>query len=119
MNINEYAEYSTPGRDGKLEGQFRVLSALMDDPEWDASHFAEKQVIEAIFSDENQLDEQAIGAFCAVPFDIRGGRNLSLRELWRGLAAGRLVNDPHAPLEARWGLSEETWTPNCRSASRS
>ena len=119
MSIGEYAEYSTPGRDAKLTGQFRVLDALRLRPEWDSASFPEKRVIEAIFSDENLMSEQEIGAFCAVPFDIRGGRNMTLRELRRALDAGRVVSDPHAPLPARWGLAREAWTPSCKSAMRS
>lgn len=119
MSIGEYAEYSTPGRDKKLAAQFRMLGSLRADPAWNGSNFAEKPVIEAIFSPANTMTEEQIGSFCAVPFDIRGGRNMTLRELYRGLSAGRLVSDPHAPLEQRWGLAGTGWTPQCRSALRS
>ncbi len=119
MSIGEYGEYSTPGRDKKLEGKFRILDALRSNPDWANAGFAEKPVIEAIFASENTMSEQEIGTFCAVPFDIYGGRNMTLRELYRGLAAGRLVSDPHAPLDYRWGLARDTWTPQCQSASRS
>jgi|GEM_PF-509646 len=119
MGIGEYAEYSTPGRDKKLDGQFRVLGALRSDPAWGESSFAEKEAIEAIFDPENTLTEEEVGAFCAVPFDIGGGRNMTLRELYRGLEAGRLVSDPHAPLEYRWGLARDGWSPQCKSAMRS
>ena len=119
MSIGEYAEYSTPGRDKKLEGQFRILGALRSNPDWQSSTFAEKQVIEAIFASDDRMSEDAVGALCAVPFDIRGGRNMTLRELYRGLEAGRLVSDPHAPLEQRWGLAADDWTPQCKSAVRS
>jgi hypothetical protein len=119
MSIGEYAEYSTPGRDKKLEGQFRVLAALRSNPEWQNVNFAEKRVIEAIFAGENSMTEAEIGSFCAVPFDIYGGRNMTLRELYRGLEAGRIVSDPHAPLDHRWGLARDGWTPQCSSASRS
>jgi len=119
MSVGEYGEYSTPGRDKKLDGQFRVLNAMTDDPAWAGSSFAEKQVIEAIFAPGNTMSEDEIGAFCAVPFDIRGGRNMTLRELYRGLSADRLVSDPHAPLEHRWGLAVDGWTPQCKSALRS
>lgn len=119
MGIGEYAEYSTPGRDKKLEGKFRLLDALRSEPEWQAASFREKGVIEAIFASGNAMSEEEVGAFCAVPFDIVGGRNMTLRELYRGLAADRLVSDPHAPLEYRWGLSTSEWTPQCQSALRS
>lgn len=119
MSIGEYAEYSTPGRDAKLTGQFRLLNALRNDPEWNASNFPAKAAIEAIFSDDDTMSEEELGRFCTVPFDIRGGRNMTLRELLRGLDAGRVVSDPHAPLDERWGLSRENWTPSCKSAMRS
>ena len=119
MSIGEYGEYSTPGRDAKLEGKFRVLDALRGVPGWSEADFAEKPVIEAIFASGNTMSEQQVGSFCAVPFDIYGGRNMTLRELYRGLSAGRLVSDPHAPLDYRWGLAREPWVPQCQSASRS
>lgn len=119
MNIGEYAEYSTPGRDKKLEAQFRILDAMRVTPAWRNTSFAEKEVIEAIFAPTNTMTEEAVGAFCAVPFDIRGGRNISLREIFRGIEGGRLVSDPHAPLEYRWGLGSDSWTPQCQSAVRS
>ena len=116
MSIGEYAEYSTPSRDKKLMGQYRVLGALRSDPEWQGASFPEKRVIEAIFASGNTMSEEEVGAFCAVPFDIRGGRNITLREIYRGLAAERIVSDPHAPLDHRWGLAAGAWTPSCRSA---
>ncbi len=119
MSIGEYGEYSTPGRDKKLEAKFRLLDAMRSNPSWENANFSEKPVIEAIFASGNEMSEQEIGSFCAVPFDIYGGRNMTLRELYRGLAAGRLVSDPHAPLDHRWGLAREAWTPQCQSASRS
>ena len=119
MSIGEYGEYSTPGRDKKLEAQFRILDAMRSNPEWNNADFPEKRVVEAIFASENTMTEQEVGSFCAVPFDIRGGRNMTLRELYRGLAAGRLVSDPHAPLDYRWGIALDGWTPKCESASRS
>ncbi len=119
MSIGEYAEYSTPGRDKKLEAQFRILNAMRSNPAWDEASFPEKPVIEAIFASESTMPEEQVGSFCAVPFDIQGGRNMSLRELYRGMDAGRLVSDPHAPLEYRWGLAADSWTPQCKSAVRS
>ena len=119
MSIGEYAEYSTPGRDKKLAAQFRILESLRADPAWGGSSFVEKPVIDAIFAPGNTMSEEQIGSYCAVPFDIRGGRNMTLRELYRGLSAGRLASDPHAPLEQRWGLASSNWTPQCQSALRS
>lgn len=116
MSTGEYGEYSTPGRDKKMTAQFKFLNAMRSEPEWASADFAEKRVIDAIFSDDRTMTEEEIGAFCAVPFDIQGGRNMTLRELWRGLDAGRFASDPHAPLDARWGLSADPWTPQCRSA---
>jgi len=119
MSFREYAEYSTPGRDKKLGGQFKLLRALTKNPDWQNESFGLKPVIEAIFDPSDTMSEQEIGSFCAVPFDIRGGRQITLREIWRGLKAGRVVSDPHAPLDSRWGLSHEPWAPHCKSASRS
>lgn len=119
MTFGEYAEHSTPGRDKKLTGQFKLLRALTKNPEWQGEYFGLKPVIEAIFDPSNTMSEQEIGAYCAVPFDIRGGRQITLREIWRGIEGGRLVADPHAPLDSRWGLSRTPWTPRCESATRS
>lgn len=119
MSVGEYGEYSTPGRDSKLNAQFKLLGSLRKNPEWEQSDFAEKRVVEAIFAPTNTMSEQEVGSFCAVPFDIQGGRNMSLRELYRGLEEGRLVSDPHAPLDQRWGLSSDPWAAQCRSAQRS
>jgi len=119
MTFGEYAEYSTPGRDKKLGGQFKLLRALTRNPDWQNEAFGLKPVIEAIFDPSDAMSEQQIGSYCAIPFDIRGGRQITLREIWRGLDAGRLVADPHAPLDSRWGLSRTQWTPQCESATRS
>jgi len=119
MTFGEYAEYSTPGRDKKLAGQFKLLRALSQNPDWQNESFQLKPVIEALFKSENVMSEQELGSYCAVPFDIRGGRQITLREIWRGIDAGRLVADPHAPIDSRWGLSREPWTPHCESATRS
>ncbi len=119
MTFGEYAQHSTPGRDKKLAGQFKLLRSLMKDPEWNAEYFGVKPAIEAIFDPANNVSEQEIGSFCAVPFDIRGGRQMSLREIWRAIEGGRLVSDPHAPLDSRWGLAQSQWHPQCESANRS
>ena len=119
MTFGEYAEYSTPGRDKKLGGQFKLLRALTQNPDWQNEGFQLKPIIEAIFDPSDAMSDQEIGSYCAVPFDIRGGRQITLREIWRGLDAGRMVADPHAPLDSRWGLSREPWTPHCKSATRS
>jgi len=119
MTFGEYAEHSTPGRDKKLTGQFKLLRALTQNPEWQTEQFGLKPVIEALFDPSNALSEQEMGAYCSVPFDIRGGRQITLREIWRGIEAGRMVADPHAPLDSRWGLSRTQWNPQCESATRS
>ncbi len=119
MTFGEYAQHSTPGRDKKLTGQFKLLRSLMQDPEWEQEYFGLKPVIEALFDPEDAVSEEEIGTYCAVPFDIRGGRQMTLREIWRGIENGRLVADPHAPLDSRWGISREPWLPKCESALRS
>jgi len=118
MTFNEYAEFSTPGLDKKLTGYFRLLRAMTQTPEWVQEDFALKPVIDAVFASTDTMSEQEIGEYCPVPFDIQGGRNISLREVWRGIDSGRLVSDPHAPPDMRWGLSREKWTPQCESAKR-
>lgn len=118
MTFGEYAEHSTPGRDKKLTGQFKLLRALTQNPDWQNENFGLKPVIEALFDPSDALSEQEMGSYCSVPFDIRGGRQITLREIWRGIEAGRMVADPHAPLDSRWGLSRTQWNPQCESATR-
>lgn len=119
MTFGEYAEFSTPGRDKKLIGYFRLLRALTKAPGWEQESFSLKPVIEALFDPSNMMSEQELGGYCRVPFDIQGGRDITLREVWRGIEAGQLVSDPHAPIDMRWGLSRQTWKPQCESATRS
>lgn len=119
MTFGEFAEHSTPGRDKKLAGQFKLLRALTQNPDWQNENFGLKPVIEALYDPQDRMSEQELGAYCAVPFDIRGGRQITLREIWRGLEGGRMVSDPHAPLDSRWGLTKTRWTPQCESATRS
>ena len=119
MGLYQYGEHSTPSRDRKLTGQFRVLKALTSDPEWASSQFPLKSVIEATFDPANGMSDQELGAYCAIPFDVRGGRRITLREVWRGIEAGRLVSDPHAPLDARWGLVPGGYASSCPSSNRS
>jgi hypothetical protein len=119
MTFGEYAEHSTPGRDKKLTGQFKLLRSLTQSPDWQNEQFGLKPVIEALFDPADAMSEQELGSYCAIPFDIRGGRQITLREIWRGIEGGRLVADPHAPLDSRWGLSRTQWNPQCESATRS
>lgn len=117
FGAGEYGEFSTPTRDAKLAGHFRVLQTLTQDPQWGAQDFPAKRFIASIFSrGPGVMSDPELLAACPVPFDIMGGRQMDLRTLRDALEAKKVASDPHAPLENRWGVASTAWRPTCPSA---
>ncbi|WP_157755510.1 hypothetical protein [Neomegalonema perideroedes] len=117
FGAGEYGEFSTPTRDAKLAGHFRVLQTLTQDPQWAAQDFPAKRAIQSIFTrGGGAMGDEEMLAACAVPFDYMGGRRMDLRQLREAIDAKRVASDPHAPLDYRWGVAQQAWRPTCPSA---
>ncbi len=116
FGAGEYGEFSTPTRDAKLTGHFRVLKTLTEDPQW-AQDFPAKRAIQSIFArGGGAMSDPEMLAVCAVTFDYMSGRQMDLRQLREALDAKKVASDPHAPLEHRWGVAQGPWRPTCPSA---
>jgi len=117
MTRAEYDNYSTPGRDKRLKSFFSSLKTHLDQS-WVKDSQSRPQIMAATIFKESTpppLQTKWLNDFCPVQLSLGEDYYFSLRELREKMQAGKVVSDPHAPLEHRWGLSDERYQPRCRT----
>ncbi len=117
MNRTEYNNYSTPSRDRRLKAFFNAVKNHHDKNQkykhwtqpqrWAKTLFSVKQPRPAEVADLN--------SFCQVQMSFGSEYYIPLRELRQNLSAGKVVSDPHAPLEYRWGAQLSPYKPECKT----
>ncbi len=117
MTRSEYNNYSTPSRDRRLKAFFNAVKNHYDkntkykhwtQPQrWARTLFSVKQPSPAEIKDLN--------SFCMVQMSLGEKYFIPLRELRQNLSAGKVISDPHAPLEYRWGAQREPYKPRCKT----
>ena len=117
MNRSEYDSYSTPSRDKRLAAFFRSVKHHLDKT-WKQNPNHEAQIIAAtIFRKDPPppLQTKLTNDFCMVQMSLGEDYYMSLRELRQNLEQGKVISDPHAPLQARWGIGDQKYVPRCRT----
>ena len=117
MTRTEYNNYSTPSSDRRLKDFFNAVKNHYDknnkykrwtQPQrWARTLFSVKQPSPAEIKDLN--------SFCKVQMSLGEEYFIPLRELRQNLSAGKVISDPHAPLEYRWGAQLEPYKPVCKT----
>jgi hypothetical protein len=117
MTRQEYDSYSTPSRDKRLAAFFGSVKHHIDQS-WKKDSWSEAQIMAAtIFNQKTPPPKETklTNDFCMVQMSLGEKYYMSLRELRQNIEAGRVVSDPHAPLEYRWGLPKEPYKPTCKT----
>lgn len=117
MTRREYDNFSTPSRDRRLKAFFtavknhyeknRGYKPWTQPQRWAKTLFAVKPPSTAEIKDLN--------SFCKVQMTLGENYYIPLRELRQNLAAGKVISDPHAPLEYRWGAQTTPYKPRCKT----
>ena len=117
MTRREYDNFSTPSRDRRLKAFFtavknhyeknRGYKPWTQPQRWAKTLFAVKPPSPAEIKDLN--------SFCKVQMTLGENYYIPLRELRQNLAAGKVISDPHAPLEYRWGAQTTPYKPRCKT----
>ena len=117
MTRSEYDNYSTPSRDRRLTAFFNAVKNHYEknnkfkhwtQPQrWAKTLFAIEQPSPAEIKDLN--------SFCMVRMSLGEEYYIPLRDLRQNLSAGKVISDPHAPLEYRWGAQTSTYKPQCKT----
>ena len=116
MTRQEYDSYSTPSRDKRLTSFFRSVKNHLDKT-WKSNSTHEAQIIAAtIFrqAPPPPKETKLANDFCMVQMSLGEDYYMPLRELRLNLEAGKVSSDPHAPLQARWGIGDK-YTPSCKT----
>ncbi len=117
MNRREYDSFSTPGRDKRLRSFFSSLKIHLDQT-WKKDSWSQPQIMAATIMRKDApppKQTKMLNDFCMVQMSLGENYYISLRELQVNLAANKVIGDPHAPLEHRWGLSDKKYVPKCRT----
>lgn len=99
MNATEYDDHSTPSRDSRLKSAFEDLAASYQEGmnARGLSKKLESQVRSVINGRGTQNSEMP----CSIT--LSSGKSLSLGEVYKLSVSDKLSNNPHDPLEMRWG----------------
>ena len=109
MNAAEIDEHSTPIRDRLLKRAFEHLQRLPERPDWDRAQGRYRNYVDALTGrltgDQLEQLRPELLKWCDVgKIDGGPGRPMDLLELAALLRDGRLVSDPHATIDQRWGI---------------
>jgi len=117
MTRQEYDNYSTPSRDRRLKAFFNAVKNHYEkDPKY--KHWTQpQQWAKTLFSvkEPRPAEVKKLNEFCMVQMSFGSKYYISLRELRQNLAAGKVISDPHAPLEYRWGAQLSPYKPSCKT----
>ncbi len=116
MTRTEYDNFSTPSRDRRLKAFFNAVKNHHDKNK-KYKHWTQPQRwAKTLFSptQPKPAETKELNDFCMVQMSLGEKYFMPLRDLRQNLAAGKLVSDPHAPLEYRWGAQTSPFKPKCR-----
>ncbi len=115
MNKDEYYHYSTVSRDMRLGAFFSQNRREMNHFAMQGADPEGMRILRAIFQPEEPTPQMAqrLRRLCTVASEVPDYPLLDLRDVWLAIWTGKLVSDPNAPLEHRWGIAGEEWEPSC------
>ncbi len=117
MTRNEYDNYSTPSRDRRLTAFFVAVKNHFEKNN-KYKHWTQPQRwAKTLFTIEepSPTEIKDLNSFCKVQMSLGEEYFIPLRELRQNLFAGKVISDPHAPLEYRWGAQLSPYKPQCKT----
>lgn len=120
MNAREYDSYSTPSRDRRLTAFFDAVGGHYSRVVKYKPNTQPQRWAKTLFSKTRPkpADTKELNDFCMVQMSLGEKYFMPLRELRRNLMDGKLVSDPNAPLEYRWGVYDRKvnpYKPECKT----
>ncbi len=117
MTRREYDNYSTPSRDRRLKAFFNAVKNHYDKnakyKPWTQPQRWAKTLFSVTPPRPDEVKE--LNNFCMVQMSLGEKYFIPLRDLRQNLAAGKVISDPHAPLEYRWGAQRTAYKPKCKT----
>ncbi len=117
MTRSEYDNYSTPSRDRRLTAFFIAVKNHFEKNN-KYKHWTQPQRwAKTLFTIEepSPTEIKDLNSFCKVQMSLGEEYFIPLRELRQNLFAGKVISDPHAPLEYRWGAQLSPYKPQCKT----
>jgi len=117
MNAREYDSYSTPSRDRRLKAFFDAVGGHFLKSQKYRPNTQPQRWAKILFSKTrpSPVESKEINDFCMVQMSLGEKYFMPLRELRQNLMAGKLVSDPNAPLEYRWGIYDKPYKSSCKT----
>ncbi len=117
MTRSEYNNYSTPSRDRRLKLFFTAVKNHYERNSKYKAWTQPQRWAKALFSPTppNKKELKDLNEFCKVQMSLGEEYFIPLRQLRQNLSAGRVISDPHAPLEYRWGAQRSPYKPRCKT----
>ena len=116
MNRREYDSYSTPSRDRRLKAFFTAVKNHYERNSKYKPWTQPQRWAKALFSSTppKPAETKELNDFCLVQMSLGEKYFMPLRELRQNLLSGRVISDPNAPLEYRWGAQTSPYKPHCK-----
>ncbi len=117
MNRAEYDNYSTPSRDKRLKAFFNAVKNHYEKNARYKPWTQPQRWAKTLFSakEPRPRDVKELNEFCMVQMSLGEKYYMPLRVLRQNLSAGKVISDPHAPLEYRWGSQTKPYKPRCKT----
>ncbi len=116
MNRREYDSYSTPSRDRRLKAFFTAVENHYKRNSKYKAWTQPQRWAKTLFSNTKPkpAEVKELNNFCLVQMTLGEKYFMPLRELRRNLLSGRVISDPNAPLEYRWGAQTKPYKTRCK-----
>lgn len=113
MNAAEYDNYSTNSRDQRFANYFfQVRDVVRSSAFKRARKTPIMRYAKELFSEKNpRVSREDFVNWCHV--EHRPNQDLSVRRIWLNVLRGKIVSDPNATIDQRWGLGSKPFTPQC------
>jgi hypothetical protein len=98
LNATQYDDYSTPNRDQRLRESFELLEEVYNGLGPDLNRVSESVLRDVEAALDPRKDEQST---CRIVY--ANNKNIGLGELFKRIKLNRLSDNPHDPVEMRWG----------------
>jgi len=117
MTRAEYDNFSTPSRDKRLKAFFNAVKNHYERNAKYKPWTQPQRWAKTLFSlrQPPPAEVKKLNEFCMVQMSLGEKYFISLRELRQNIAAGKVISDPHAPLEYRWGAQTKPYRPRCKT----
>ena len=101
LNATQYDDYSTPNRDQRLRESFELLDEMYLGLGADAQQVEERTLRDVEAALDVSKDSQST---CRIGY--RDGVEIGLAEVYRRIKNGLISDNPHDPIQIRWGESK-------------